>query len=140
MKKTCLKLIIIIGIICLTVTGCFVENDPDDVGSITAGPAWGDGTYSGSVDGSSKLGYGGAMYPITVVLDIELGRIKTIDVTHKETAAIGGVFINKVKPLIVKANSFEIDAISKATCTNTKNGLLEAGKTALNKIPLVDIQ
>ena len=125
---------IILGIICLTVAGCFVEDDPSG-GNITAGQAWGDGTFSDKVDGTG-LGYESV---IKVELDIELGIITAINVTHNESPGIGGVFINKVKPLIVKANSFEIDAISRATCKDTRDGLLDAGKAALNKIPGVNI-
>ena len=139
MKKIYFKTAIILGVICFTVMGCFVEDDPNDIGDITTNSAWGDGTFTGQVDGTSKLGYYGAMYPITVVLEIESGIIKGIDVSHKETANIGGAFINKVKPLIVKANSFEIDAITNATCTSTRNGLVDAGTAALKKIPGVEL-
>ena len=142
MKKICFGMAIILGVICFTVTSCFIEDNPDDLfGNITTSEPWGDGTFSGSVEGVSAPpqggGYGGK---ITVVLDIELGIITAVDVTHKETASIGGAFINKVKPIIVQANSFEIDAITKATCVATRNGLVDAGKAALRKIPgVVDL-
>ena len=131
MKKTCFGLGIILGILCLIITGCYIEYDPNN---ITPGEAWGDGTFSDKVEGTG-LGYESV---IKVVLDIELGNIIAIEVTHKDSPGIGGAFINKVKPLIVKANSFNvIDGMTGATYT--RDGLKEAGKAALNQIPGVKL-
>lgn len=135
MRKACFRTAIVLGILCLAAAGCYIEIDPNNV---TAADAWGDGTFSDTVEGTSKNGYYGAMYPITVTLEIELGIIKSIEVAHRETAEHGGKIISMAKPLIVKANSFDVlDGMTGATFT--RKGLKEAGKAALNKIPGVEL-
>ena len=135
MKKVWFGIAILLGAIFLAVTGCFIEDDPDDLGNITTSGAYGNGTFSGKVEGSG-WGYGPSR--IRVTLDIELGKITAVDIVHSESPEFGGVLITKVKPLIVKANSFEIDAITKSTCTYTRDGLLEAGRAAIKEIPEVE--
>ena len=123
--------ITLLAAIFFTVTGCFIEDDPGDLGKIIKSGAYGNGTFTDTVTGQG-LGYAGY---INVSLEIELGIIKDVKVTHNETAGIGAAFIKKVTPIIIAANSFEIDAITKATCKDTANGLLEAGRDAISKIP-----
>lgn len=107
--------------------GCPSEADPPE-GDQEHAPY---GSFSGNVEGTGVGGYGG---PITVKLTLQNGYITVVNVIHNETAEYGAVFIEKVKPLIVAANSFEIDAITNATVTYTKTALTKAGQAALDKI------
>ena len=131
MNKNPAGTIIVLLIACLALFGCFIEFDPDNIE--TAAP-YGDGTWSGNVEGVGE-GYIGK---IRVALEISNGVIAEIDIIHFETSNIGGAFIQRVKPLIKKANSFEIDVITSASCEGTRNGLLEAGRAAIKQIPGVE--
>ena len=108
--------VVIWAITCLALVGCFV-------GCNTT-------RYTGEVEGSSMQGHGG---PITVKLTIVNGKITAVDVTHFETPGLGLDLIERAKPLIIQANSFDpVDGLTGATVT--KNALTEAGKQALGKI------
>jgi uncharacterized protein with FMN-binding domain len=125
MKKNTAGIIITLAIICLTLTGCFNSDNT---------PRYGDGKFSGEVLGQGD----GFVGKIRVTLTLKKGIITKLDIAHIETDHIGGAFIELVKPLIVEANSFEIDAITSATCRNTAAGLLEAGRNAIAQIPSVN--
>jgi uncharacterized protein with FMN-binding domain len=115
----------------MMLSGCFVENEP----VISTADAWGDPPFNGEVNGMSNRGYGGN---ITVTLSFADGIIKTINITHFESDGYGKTLIERAKPFIVKANSFDpVDSLSGATFT--KDALKEAGKIAFNKIPGVSI-
>ena len=128
-KKIRLVMIIFFGAASLMFTGCSAVNDSADANLI---PVHGDGTYSGKVTGIGRGGFGGN---ITVTLDVANGRIKDVEVTHFETPEYGADLIEEVIPLIIRANSFEIDAITSSSLTQTITALLEAGNDAISKIP-----
>ena len=121
MKKNPASVITLLAI-CLMLTGC---------SSSDSTPRHGDGKFSGEVSGQGD----GFVGKIGVAVTLTKGIITGLDVTHIETDHIGGVFIELVKPLVLEANSFEIDAITSATCQDTATGLLEAGRNALAQIP-----
>ena len=133
MAKSYLKLYcILLAVLCMSLGGCFVEDDPYK--GLETAPPYGDGTYSNpALTGVGRGQYGSKV--ITVTLKIVNGVIKGIDVDHDETPGYGKNLIDKVKPLIVRANSFEIDAITTSTLSYTKNALLQAGRNALSQIP-----
>ena len=116
----------------LIFTGCPMDDDADPVEVVVPSAAYGDGTFDGNVVGS-EWGYGSKK--ITLTLSIEKGIIKNIVADHNETADIGGAFITKIIPMVIAANSFDIDAISTATCTYTRDGFKTAGKAAIKQIP-----
>jgi len=122
MKKNPAAAIIMFAIICLTFSGCVNFDNT---------PRYGGGKFSGQVSGQGN----GFVGKIRVNLTLKKGAITELDITHTETDHIGGAFIERVKPLIVEANSFEIDAVTSATCKNTATGLLEAGRNAIAQIP-----
>jgi uncharacterized protein with FMN-binding domain len=117
---------IIVIILAVLLVGCPTE--PDIEGEQKHAPY---GTFTGNVEGMGTGGYGG---PITVQLTLQDGYITVVNVIHNETTEFGATLIEKVKPLIVAANSFEIDAITNATTLYTKTALAKAGQAALDKI------
>ena len=119
-KKNMIALSAILAITCLVFAvsfiGCGFANDQQ--------------RYTGEVEGSSMQGHGG---PVTVKLTLVKGKITAVDVTHFETPGLGLDLIDRAKPLIIQANSFDpVDGLTGATVT--KNALIEAGKQALAKI------
>ena len=134
-KRNLCILAVIAAVFGLVLAGCFVESEPPE---IQAGNPWGEPPYTGEVEGSNSGGYGG---PITVKFSLLNGIIKTVDVTHNETASIGGRFIDTAKALIIQANSLDpIDGLTSPTAPATKPAFKEAGKAALNKIPGVELE
>ena len=134
-KKYLIALIVILA--AMVLAGCFVENDPSGDDQVQTAEAWGVPPFTGEKQGISNAGYGGN---VTVTLTLVDGKITAIDVKHFETDSIGKAFIDRVKPLIVKANSFDpVDTVSGPTAPITKGALKEAGKKALNSIPGVTI-
>ena len=133
MKKNLASIIISLVAVFFLVTACIVEIDPSE--NLTRAGVYGDGTFSGEVRGLGRGGYGGN---IMVFLDIVDGIIDNVRVTHFETANYGGVFITRMIPLIIRANSFEIDAITSSSLTQTRDAFLEAGRNAIAEIPGVD--
>lgn len=118
-KKLLIGLMVIAAAIVLVLAGCFIEVDS---GNVDLADAWGNPPVNETLTGYAN-GWGGR---ITVNLKFVDGVIKEVDITHNETRSIGGRLIDRVKPLIIKANSLEIDAISKASATVTAGGLMGA--------------
>ena len=120
-NKNVIALSVILAITCLAFAVSFVG-----CGFLNDQPA----RYTGEVEGSSMQGHGG---PVTVKLTLVKGKITAVDVNHFETPGLGLDLIDRAKPLIIQANSFDpVDGLTGATVT--KNALIEAGKQALAKI------
>ena len=70
--------------------------------------------------------------PITVAVDIENGKVKSVNVVKNgETVGLGSVAIEKLPAQIVKANSSNVQAITGATVTS--NAIKQAVDNALLK-------
>ena len=82
---------------------------------------------SGEFEGSAK-GYGG---DINVKVTMENGQITAIDVDQKETGAIGGAGIEKIKEEVIAKNTTDLDNISGATISSA--AFLSAVKDAIKK-------
>ena len=118
-KKRMIAPSVILAVICLVFTGSFAGCGSANVQR-----------YTGEVEGISMQGHGGAL---TVKLTLVNGKITDVDVAHFETPGLGLDLIDRAKPLIIQANSFDpVDGLTGATVT--KNALIEAGKQALGKI------
>jgi len=135
-RKSLFVIAAIIIVTCLF-AGCPNDSSGGDDTKVKVHKPYGNGTYTGDLTGVGE-GYGdgiGGYKDVTVTLHLVNGVINSVAVSHNETAAVGGVLINKVRPLIIEANSFEVDALTKATAIYTREALLEAGEEALSKIP-----
>lgn len=87
------------------------------------------GTLSGEFEGSAK-GYGG---DINVKVTMDKGVITAIDVDQKETGAVGGAGLERIKEEVIAKNTTDLDNISGATISSAaflsavKNAIKEAG-------------
>jgi uncharacterized protein with FMN-binding domain len=123
-KKTLPGMAAVIAI-SLVLAACFVESDPTDN---PKGEAF--DSYSGTAEGSGT-GYNGST--IKVTLTLTNGYITDVQIDGPgETPAIGGILIKNAPNQIKAANS--LDAISGATATFTRDGIINAGKKALAEI------
>lgn len=82
---------------------------------------------TGEYEGTAK-GYGG---DIKVKVSLENGEIKAIDVEQKETAAVGGAGIERIKEEVIAKNTTDLDNISGATISSA--AFLSAVKDAIKK-------
>ena len=86
-------------------------------------------TLSGDFEGTAK-GYGG---DINVKVTMENGVITGIDVDQKETGAVGGAGILRIKEEVIAKNTTDLDNVSGATISSAaflsavKNAIKEAG-------------
>ena len=86
-------------------------------------------TLSGDFEGTAK-GYGG---DVNVKVTMENGVITGIDVDQKETGAVGGAGILRIKEEVIAKNTTDLDNISGATISSAaflsavKNARKEAG-------------
>ena len=86
-------------------------------------------TLSGDFEGTAK-GYGG---DINVKVTMENGVITGIDVDQKETGAVGGAGILRIKEEVIAKNTTDLDNVSGATISSAaflsavNNAIKEAG-------------
>ena len=83
---------------------------------------------SGEFEGSAK-GYGG---DINVKVTMENGVITAIDVDQKETGAVGGAGIERIKEEVIAKNTTDLDNISGATISSA--AFLSAVKNAIKEV------
>ena len=86
------------------------------------------GSLSGEFEGSAK-GYGG---DINVKVTMENGVITAIDVDQKETGAVGGAGIERIKEEVIAKNTTDLDNISGATISSA--AFLSAVKNAIKEV------
>ena len=86
------------------------------------------GSLSGEFEGSAK-GYGG---DINVNVTMENGVITAIDVDQKETGAVGGAGIERIKEEVIAKNTTDLDNISGATISSA--AFLSAVKNAIKEV------
>jgi hypothetical protein len=111
----------------LMVASCFVE---DDLADVLGGDPMGD--YSGEATGEAP-GYDEAPVKVTVTLDH--GYIEDLDIdvsSQSEREKYAEPMVKKITPIIIRANSFDIDATCGAT--RTARAVKEAGNKALYQI------
>ena len=85
-------------------------------------------TLSGEFEGSAK-GYGG---DINVKVTMENGQIKAIDVDEKETGAVGGAGIERIKEEVIAKNTTDLDNVSGATISSA--AFLSAVNNAIKEV------
>ena len=93
---------------------------------------WGNATFSQTLTGNS-LGW--MRRPMTVEVTFTNGFITNVNITHSETSDHGGILIDRAIPIIERANHFEIDIITGATVTATRNALLAAWAQIRAQLP-----
>jgi uncharacterized protein with FMN-binding domain len=111
----------------LMVASCFVE---DDLAAVLGGNPM--GAYSGKATGEAP-GYDGA--PVKVTVTLGYGYIDGVDMdvsTQSDTEGYAGPMVRRLTPMIIKANSFNIDAVCGATYT--ARAVKIAGNKALYEI------
>ena len=84
-------------------------------------------TLTGDYEGTAK-GYGG---DINVKVSLENGEIKAIDVDQKETEAVGGAGLARIKDMVIAQNTTDLDYISGATISSA--AFLSAVNDAIEK-------
>ena len=84
-------------------------------------------TLTGDYEGTAK-GYGG---DINVKVSLENGEIKAIDVDQKETEAVGGAGLARIKDRVIAQNTTDLDNISGATISSA--AFLSAVNDAIEK-------
>ena len=111
----------------LMVASCFIENDLSDV--LAGNPM---GNHSGVATGEDS-GYEGA--PVRVTVTLAGGYIDDLDIdvsSQSEPDNYANPMVRKLRPLFIKANSFDIDATCGATYT--AKAVKAAGNKALYEI------
>lgn len=111
MKKQSIK-ILIVAVCFLVLAGCGASGK-DEKAAYEIGEAgtWTDGTYLESATGKNSN------FEVTVV--IQDGNIASVTIgDNEETPDRGGVAIAQLPDEIVKAQSYEVDAVSGATITS----------------------
>ncbi|MCL2380051.1 MAG: hypothetical protein FWC64_00490 [Treponema sp.] len=92
---------------------------------------WGHAAFSDTLAGRS-WGY------ITWV-DVEVtfvnGIIDDVNIRHNESRDHGAVLINRAIPLIVQANYFEIDIITRSSMVRTADALIDSWRDILAQLP-----
>jgi uncharacterized protein with FMN-binding domain len=131
MTKKLLGILLVLLTVSLVVTACFVENDPADV---PEGLPM--GTFSGTADGTAR-GFAGEV-KVTVTLtdgriaketDLDIDITKEIDPQAEGYKNFARNMKSQIIPLIVRANSFDIDATCGASYTSP--AVKAAGNKAL---------
>jgi uncharacterized protein with FMN-binding domain len=121
------------AVLTLMITACFIELDPTDIpaNEIPYDTAGGE-PYTGEEEGKAQ-GYVGT---VTVKVTLEDGFITAVAIdASDETPTHASQIINQAPGLVVKANSFDIDALSAVSPgSTTKVAIKNAGKAALAKI------
>ena len=128
MNRKCLIVLTVVAVVCLVFAACYIENDPTKVGEVHE-PY---GTITDTKTGTGK-GYQG---DVTVKVELVAGIIKNVEITLPESDAgsFGKPIPGMVKPLIIKANSFEIDALASVSpAKDTRRGIKQAGLDALSQ-------
>ena len=118
-KKILIRLIVIMAAIICVLPGCFLEYDSSN---LDLSGVWGVPPVNGLFSGTGA----GYVDKITVNLTFVDGYIDDVDIKHRESPSIGGKLITRQKDNFIKANTLEIDALTKASAKKTVEGLLEA--------------
>jgi len=113
------------------VTACPIEFssdiEPNEV-------PWGNSAFSQTLAASS-WGWGGTL---TVEIEFVNGFIETVNIRHNETTGHGARLISRAIPLIIQANYFEIDVITRSSNVVTANALLDAWSQIQARFPTND--
>lgn len=82
---------------------------------------------------ATSKGYGGE---ISVALTVGNGKISAVKITgDKETPGVGGEAVKKMPEIIVKAQTYNVDAVTGATITSTS--IKKAVKDAMQQVGLL---
>jgi uncharacterized protein with FMN-binding domain len=130
MAKKFIVMIAVLAALTLMITACIIESDPTDI--VANETPYGVPPYSGPPVEGTAHGYG----QVKVVVTLVAGFITNVEIDAPvDSASFGKRLVDQVPPLIVQANSFDIDVLSRSSLTFTKAGIINAGKAALAKIP-----
>jgi uncharacterized protein with FMN-binding domain len=132
MAKKFIVMMAVLAVLSLMITACFIELDPTDIAANETPYGNPPDYYNGTKEGTAQ-GYG----QVKVEVTLTAGFITDVKITAPSDN-LGTQIIAQVSGpsgLVVKANSFDIDALSASSLTLTKAGIINAGKAALAKIP-----
>ncbi len=107
MKLSKLGFLLLVLVLTMSlVVGCGGGNDDQD----SAGDVLADGTYEGDGQGFKAL---------SVVVEVEGGKIVDIEVVHEETVGFGADIMDDLVDLAIsnQGSDFDIDGFSGATAT-----------------------